>query len=910
MNADENATVDHFIEGIVEGADTSVNTDDLPYRLFIPRNYDPKKKYPLIYFFHGAGEVGTNNRDQLDIIQDELVFVNAANRLNHPAFMLAPQTPVGTWVDSLRQTQKEALLTTITSTYNIDPKRIYVTGESLGGNSTWDFANRNPGLVAAVAPLCGWGPKSNLTGVPLWTFHAANDGTVSISQSSGTDPNIAALRASGSNPIYTRYDNGSHAIWDDAYATPQFIEWVFAQRKGQQPLTTPFIEPRLVRVGSTLSISGVAGDATSAITGVAWTTATGGSGNATGTTAWSINGIPLQAGSNLATVTATGTDYSAILGGGKTTFNTTVKVNGYVIPVGDTEAPILAITAPTLGDQILLTSQSTLSVSGTQSDNITVTQLAWSNDRGGSGAGSIGAGTWSASGIPLLPGTNYITITASDSAGNYAKTFYRVRQNQAPSAAPDTYNSYTNVTADLRVIDNDSDADESPDVVRLLSVGAASHGTTRVYDGAVRYVPDGGFTGTDSFQYTITDGLATSSASVTINVGGTFPVAETVIFQQDFSSSSDYTTYFSAASPGANQWNDISTEQDGGDWSIESGVLKLVKENGPSPNNGAGLARWTDLAPAPQVFRFNFDVAMLNTPNISNGLGTLDIGSLGSAFLDYNSGGVTAGKAASLEISGDGTNKFRFNLASSKRGSYLSDGTYRSVAWYVNTTTTASLYLDPDGAARILNPNAQSLFVDKIPLFENVPRVRTNTSPVDMRLLLGSSGSSIMLFDNIRFVKLQVVSPPTDPYDTWFAGSFTPAERADASVSGELADPDQDGAPNIWEYARGTAPKQATLPEDLQPLVEEDHLSIQFWRDPNRTDVNYEVVASGNLESNDWTPIARSVAGGPTSDVGAGTAFIEETGSSPVTVTVGDAVDSGQQSHRFLRLRISRALVP
>lgn len=131
ISADVDALTADFIEGIIEGDDSNSSNEDLPYRLYVPTNYDPSKKYPLVYFFHGLGESGTNNQSQLDGNPDPLIFVNAENRERHPAFMLAPQTPVRRWNDQPRRDQKEALLDRILAEYNIDEDRIYVTGISM-----------------------------------------------------------------------------------------------------------------------------------------------------------------------------------------------------------------------------------------------------------------------------------------------------------------------------------------------------------------------------------------------------------------------------------------------------------------------------------------------------------------------------------------------------------------------------------------------------------------------------------------------------------------------------------------------------------------------------------------------------------------------------------------------------------
>src|SRR5207244_68000 len=82
----------------------------------------------------------------------------------------------------------------------------------------------------------------------------------------------------------------------------------------------------------------------------------------------------------------------------------------------DTSAPTVAITTPT-GAATDSTGSSPLTVGGTAADNVGVTQVTWANDRGGSGT-ATGTTSWSASGIPLQPGTNVVTVTAKDAAGN------------------------------------------------------------------------------------------------------------------------------------------------------------------------------------------------------------------------------------------------------------------------------------------------------------------------------------------------------------------------------------------------------------------------------------------------------------------------------------------------------------
>jgi len=82
----------------------------------------------------------------------------------------------------------------------------------------------------------------------------------------------------------------------------------------------------------------------------------------------------------------------------------------------DTTPPAVIITTPTSA-ATYATSSATISIGGTASDNVGVTQVTWANDRGGSGT-ATGTTTWTVGAVTLLSGDNVITVTASDAANN------------------------------------------------------------------------------------------------------------------------------------------------------------------------------------------------------------------------------------------------------------------------------------------------------------------------------------------------------------------------------------------------------------------------------------------------------------------------------------------------------------
>lgn len=163
---------------------------------------------------------------------------------------------------------------------------------------------------------------------------------------------------------------------------------------------------------SAITISGAASDS-SGIDRVTWVNSRGGSGQATGTTSWSAAPIPLLAGQNVITVTAyarnSGTASRSL------TVSCTPAPPTPTKPGNDTTAPTLTILSPATTN--MFTSATTIVFSGTASDNVGVASVAWSSSTGGSGP-ATGTTSWTTPPIPLLVGSNLITIRASDAAGN------------------------------------------------------------------------------------------------------------------------------------------------------------------------------------------------------------------------------------------------------------------------------------------------------------------------------------------------------------------------------------------------------------------------------------------------------------------------------------------------------------
>jgi len=188
-------------------------------------------------------------------------------------------------------------------------------------------------------------------------------------------------------------------------------------------ISSPTGEAGYTSTSTNLSLIGTASDNVG-VTSVSWVNSRGGSGSATGTTSWSVPSVGLQTGTNVITITARDA------AGNAGTDILTVTLNA-----PDTTAPTVTITAPTTSGTYV-TSSSTLSISGTASDNVGVTAVSWATDRGKSGTAS-GTTSWTASAVALLSGTNVVTVTARDAAGNLGRAVLTVSYT-VPDTTPPT----------------------------------------------------------------------------------------------------------------------------------------------------------------------------------------------------------------------------------------------------------------------------------------------------------------------------------------------------------------------------------------------------------------------------------------------------------------------------------------
>lgn len=211
----------------------------LDYLLFLPPAYDakPARTWPLLLFLHGAGERGHD----LALVTKHGPPKLVAERPDLPFIIVSPQCPAGqVWNDDALL----ALLDHVQSKWAVDPRRVYLTGLSMGGYGTWSLGLKHPERFAALAPICGGGdtlpallpdPQKApaLRTLPVWAFHGAKDPVVPAIES---ERMVQALQRAGhTNVQLTLYPEATHDSWTTTYANPKFYDWLLAQERKPSP---------------------------------------------------------------------------------------------------------------------------------------------------------------------------------------------------------------------------------------------------------------------------------------------------------------------------------------------------------------------------------------------------------------------------------------------------------------------------------------------------------------------------------------------------------------------------------------------------------------------------------------------------------------------------------------------------
>lgn len=234
----------------------------LPWHLYTPDQAKAAagEQFPLVVVLHGGyGREVDDGNILVDVAQYLLGSANGllteANRTAHPAYILLPHCRVSEgcnfgsneWAStgganfqvqaqpSVAGATALELIAHVLETYQVDASRVYLTGNSMGGGGTWEFAQRHPEMFAAVFPVSGHTPNLSLLStiidakLPVWAFGAENDYTNPYTDTVNA---IKSISDGGGCAWLTTFTGAGHddALWSSPYLEAGLWPWVFAQQ--------------------------------------------------------------------------------------------------------------------------------------------------------------------------------------------------------------------------------------------------------------------------------------------------------------------------------------------------------------------------------------------------------------------------------------------------------------------------------------------------------------------------------------------------------------------------------------------------------------------------------------------------------------------------------------------------------
>lgn len=229
--------------------------------LYLPADYaTTTKKYPVVFFYHGVGEAGTNpytvlNNGLPNLIANGMRPDNITNPVDGQQYSFIVLS-VQHWSWSPNPNWLPYELAWLKQNYRIDTNRVYVTGLSAGGQSTFSATTINNNvshLIAAAVPMSPayvWPYDPSLIAqneIETWFFSGSSDGNYTANATTYSNECNAQYPGSSKLNIYS----GGHCCWNTYYniawedpATGLSIwEWMLTntRQSASSPLPVNFI---------------------------------------------------------------------------------------------------------------------------------------------------------------------------------------------------------------------------------------------------------------------------------------------------------------------------------------------------------------------------------------------------------------------------------------------------------------------------------------------------------------------------------------------------------------------------------------------------------------------------------------------------------------------------------------------
>ena len=459
------------VEKVINLPTTASASPTRPTLIYMPDDYgSTSTHYPLLLFFHGSGESGT---DLSQIYNSTTAggppyliehggwpesFTNPKDGKAYKFIVISPQSN-NSWSSS--GDEADYMIKYMVANYRVDPSRIYLTGLSAGGGGDIEYAAHLDGneddptgannhtrtwKAAAIVPMSAatnrpdqsWGNTIAADSVKVWGQGDPNNDT--YGEFTMDDVNYVNIAKAGFG-LFTP-NNYGHGGWANIYiptfrqtingTSMNIYEWMLSNSRGA---VTQVSVPLSASAGSNQTIT----LPTSSLSLIG--TATAATGQTISSSVWTEFSGP--AGAKIASAFSMSTTVSSLVAGTYDFRFAITQGNGQTMSSDAviTVNPAAAAAPPTVnpgGNQTITlpTSSLTLSGSATAASGKTITAYAWSQVSGPNTAAGSSPSSASTGVTGLIQGTYTFRLTVTQSDKQTASGTLAVTVNAAVVTTP------------------------------------------------------------------------------------------------------------------------------------------------------------------------------------------------------------------------------------------------------------------------------------------------------------------------------------------------------------------------------------------------------------------------------------------------------------------------------------------
>jgi Phospholipase/Carboxylesterase len=221
-----------------------------PYALYLPKSFQPDRKYPLLITLHSEESNPRLNLRQVFGAPARFGASDPENLRFFPVvrddgFIVAAPLARGTMgYQGIAEQDVYDVLADVERRLPIDTDRVYLTGMSMGGAGALWLALRRPDVWAAVAPVCAASAEAaepfaaNALNLPVRLFHGDLDPIVPVQNSRAWQ---RRLLDAGAAAEYIEYPGVRHNAWDLAYRNGAIFDWFLKFRREHFPARVRFV---------------------------------------------------------------------------------------------------------------------------------------------------------------------------------------------------------------------------------------------------------------------------------------------------------------------------------------------------------------------------------------------------------------------------------------------------------------------------------------------------------------------------------------------------------------------------------------------------------------------------------------------------------------------------------------------